>query len=148
MVVEWIDKIIIGLSEIYNTSCPYELCEMLNIKLVKINSNKSVLLGNESTYIRNYLGDEIIFIRNDLNHIYEKFIIAHELGHAILHVEIQAASFNKKLINKGKLEKQANYFAFKLLDIQIDPIELEGYTIDQISSILHLPLKSLKQLIN
>lgn len=40
--------------------------------------------------------------------------MAHEVGHALLHTEAMEMFFNP-LINKGKLENEANYFATKLL---------------------------------
>ena len=50
-----------------------------------------------------------------------------------MHTEIAAAAFNNKLINKGKLERQADYFALRLLDITIDKDYYEGFTIEQIA---------------
>ena len=73
-------------------------------------------------YIRNFLGIEVVFIRDNLHYQYEKFVLAHELGHAVLHVEIGTAAYSNKLINRGKLERQADYFAIKILDIKIDDV--------------------------
>ncbi|WP_158220123.1 ImmA/IrrE family metallo-endopeptidase [Tissierella sp. P1] len=75
--------------------------------------------GNDALYIRSYFGLEVVFIRDDLPYKYEKFILAHELGHAILNAEVNKAAYNSKLINKSKLEKQSDYFALRLLDISI-----------------------------
>lgn len=70
-------------------------------------------------------------------------MLAHELGHAILHTEIATAAYNNKLLNKGKLEKQADYFALKLLDISIDKDYFEGYTLEQIAKALYVTEASL-----
>jgi|GEM_PF-6735625 len=43
-------------------------------------------------------------------------------------------------MNINKLEKQANYFAVKILNVDLDSIALEGFTIDQIASTLELPV--------
>jgi len=145
--MEWVDLTVTGIHETYHTSCPYDLCKTLEIGVRKVNYNNPILLGNDSTYIRGYLGGEIIFIRDDLDYLPEKFILAHELGHAILHVDIKSAHCNKNLLNIGKLEKQATYFAFKFLDIAIDPVEYEGFTIEQIARSLYIPVKYKEALI-
>ncbi|RHW62696.1 ImmA/IrrE family metallo-endopeptidase [Clostridium botulinum] len=137
----WINNIIEGIKDTYNITNIHELYDYLEIKIIKLEPSNILLRGNESIYNRNYFGNEIILIRNDLNLEYEKFILAHELGHALLHTETYKAAFNKDLINCGKLEKQANYFAFKLLNLDMDPIQFEGFTIEQIASSLYLPTK-------
>ena len=106
--------------------------------------NNILLQGKEALYHRDFRGLEIVYIGDDLDFEYEKFVLAHELGHAILHVHIFEAAFNKDFINKGKLEKQAHYFAVKLLDINLDPIDYEGMTIKQIAGDLHIAEDSLE----
>ncbi|MGF7059237.1 ImmA/IrrE family metallo-endopeptidase [Brassicibacter mesophilus] len=145
--MEWIDEIIIGLLDIYATSCPYELCTALGIKIIKTSPTNVILLGNESTYIREHLGYETIFLRNNLTEKEELFFLKHELGHAILHPNIKN-SYNKHLINKYKLEKQANYFALKLQDLNIDEVQFREMTIKQIASYIEVPYTALKQLVN
>lgn len=143
----WVDEIIVGLKEMYNTDNVYEIFDYMNIKIHKIDSNNILLKNNDSFYYRDYLGNELIFIRNDLNINLEKFILLHELGHALLHTNSYEAAFNIKHINIGKLEKQANYFAFKLLQPSFDPTDLEGLTLEQIASLLELPYKQLLEFI-
>ncbi|NBI07943.1 ImmA/IrrE family metallo-endopeptidase [Senegalia massiliensis] len=94
-------------------------------------------------YQRNYFDEEIVFARDDLEYQYEKLILAHELVHALLHTKTYQAAYNKDLINKGKLEKQADYFALRLLQIEIDSI---GSTIEQIASSLYVTEESLSSL--
>ncbi len=143
----WIDDIIGGLYEYYNTNNIYELCDILNIQIKRIDSNNILLRGNDSIYIRDYFNCEVIFIRNDLNMESEKFILFHELGHALLHTDIFKAAFNRNFINKNKLEKQANYFAFKMLNVEFDEIELDGMSLEQISKCIGVPYESLSQLV-
>lgn len=144
----WINNTITGVIDIFNTNNVYDLLDYLDINLIKLDPNNILLRGNESVYCRNYLDQEIIFIRDDLNIDFEKFIIAHELGHALLHTNIYEAAFNKNFINVGKLEKQANYFAFNLLDIHFDEVACEGMTLEQISNIIGIPHKTLYQIVN
>jgi len=144
----WIDNIIAGLIDTYNTNDVFELLDCLNIRIYKIDSNNIMIKNNDSLYYRDYLNNEVIFIRNDIPSNLEKFILLHELGHALLHTDIYQAAFNRKFINTGKLEKQANYFAFKLMNINFDHIDLDGLTIEQISCILGLPCNQLFEFIN
>lgn len=56
-----------------------------------------------------------IFVRNDLDCAYENFLIAHELGHYVLHFD-KDISFNfLRRIYKTRLEREANEFAIRLL---------------------------------
>ena len=145
--MEQIDEIIVGLIDTYGTNCPYKLCAALGIDIIKVDKTDYILCKNNSAYIRNYFESETIFIRNDLDEEKEVFYIKHELGHAILHPNIQN-SLNKRLLNKHKIEKQANYFAFKLSNVQFDEIELEDMTLEQIASCVGIPHAVLKQLAN
>ncbi len=145
--MDWINEIIIGLIEMYGTNNPYDLCNMLEIEIIKVNKDFKLLGDNHSSYIRRMDDNEVIFISNDLSESYEKFYLSHELGHAILHTKIKN-SFNKFLLNKGKLEKQANYFAFKLGKITIDEVDLYEMTLEQICCSLELPYDVVNQLVN
>ncbi|KNF10067.1 putative Zn peptidase [Gottschalkia purinilytica] len=141
--MNWIDDYVYGLIEFFKTDNIYDLYDYLGIQINKLDKDNILLLGNDGLYHRDFLDKEIVFIRNDLSIEYEKFILAHELGHAIIHTDIYNAAFNKSLVNKGKIEKQANYFAFKLLNIKFDSVELEGFTLDQISHAIGLPTRVL-----
>lgn len=56
-----------------------------------------------------------IFVRSDLDGAYENFLIAHELGHYILHFD-KDISFNfLRRVYKTRLEREANEFACRLL---------------------------------
>ncbi|KMT21567.1 ImmA/IrrE family metallo-endopeptidase [Clostridium cylindrosporum] len=144
--MKWIDTIVTGLSELYGSTDPYDLCDALNIKIIRINKTSFILRNEAAIYIRDFNNNETIFLRDDLSYKEESFYLAHEIGHAVLHPEIRN-SFNKNLINTDKLEKQADYFALKLINITIDEIEMYGMTISQIACSLELPERALKQLI-
>lgn len=140
----WINEIILGLLDTYGTNNPYELCDLLGITIRKVPSSFKMLAGDNSIYLRDYFEKEIIFIRNNLNQNHEEFYLRHELGHALLHVDV----LNSSLCNKGKLELQANYFAVELSKIAMDSIELNEMTLEQIACCLELPYKPLKQVID
>ncbi len=59
---------------------------------------------------------QIITLNNSMDSHLEKFVMAHELGHAILHKNKNSPFlFKNTLFSKEETELQANYFAVKLL---------------------------------
>lgn len=108
MNLTWIDKYVDGVIDHCYSTDIFEIYNALSINIKRINKDDYLLQGNEALYVRNYFNIEVVFIRDDLPYKYEKFVLSHELGHAILHVEIDAATYNNKLINKGKLELYIN----------------------------------------
>lgn len=142
----WIDEYTDGIVEYCNSRDIYEIYNSLNIEIVKTDKDNPILQENDALYIRDYSDLEVVFIRDDLPYQYEKFVLAHELGHALLHTKLCVAAFKINLINKGKLEKQANYFALKLLNIKINSVDFEGYTVEQIAKALYISEDSLESL--
>lgn len=143
---QWIDDCLNGLICMYGTNNVYDLYGFLEIIIVKLSYDNILIQGNEAVYSRNYLDNECVFVREDLDPHYEKFILAHELGHALLHTDMNTAAFNSSLINIDKIEKQANYFAIRLLisEKDIDYVYLEGMNAEQISSYLGVPKEFIK----
>lgn len=146
MSLSWIDEYVDGIIDYCYSTDIFEIYNTLNINIKRISKDHNLLQGKEALYVRDYFGFEVVFIRDDLPYKYEKFILSHELGHAILHTEISQAAYDSKLINKGKFEKQADYFALKLLDIAIDKVYYEDFTTDQIAQELYVTEGSLEYL--
>lgn len=73
------------------------------------------------------------------------FILAHELGHAILHQE-EISNYSPLSITKKDTEKEADYFAFKILDLKIDPTY--DYTISQYANLLAVSEDTIKYIID
>lgn len=145
--MKWIDTYVDGLIELCNSSDVYDIYSNFNIDINKLDSSSFILQGNDSIYIRDYFQNELVFIRADLSYKYTSFILAHELGHAMLHTEVNEAAYNSSLMNKGKLEKQADYFALRLLNIELDPIEFMDLSIEQIANSLEIPSKCIELII-
>jgi Zn-dependent peptidase ImmA (M78 family) len=112
----WINEYVDGLIECFGTSDIYELYDYLDIKILKIDSENIMLQGNDAVYYRDFEDHEMVFIRNDVDRHCERLILAHELGHAIMHTDIYVAAYNNPLFNLGKMERQADYFANILLE--------------------------------
>lgn len=130
--MDWIREIVEGLIEIYETRNVYELLDVLEITLIK----KELPPGKKGRFFRDMYGNESIFIADNLDPVEEKCIIAHELGHAILHVDISTHYYSEnELLVKSKLEIQANYFASELL-IEDELTKYKDLTIKELSYVL------------
>ena len=109
--MKWIDDIVTGLIDSVGNNNLDDILSELKIHKFIVNPDNSLLQDNQAVYQR--IGDfECIYISDDV--LNKDFVIAHEIGHAILHVE-EMTMFYNPLLNKGKLENEANYFASKLL---------------------------------
>lgn len=101
----------------YHTDNVKELLEYNNIEVYHYHLSNE---NDSQMVIQNGLGN--IFIKDDLNPVYENFLLAHELGHYLLHydhnIRFQFLAHNYN----GKLEREANEFACRLLlsDMTLD----------------------------
>lgn len=130
----WIKQIIKGLIEMYGTRDVYELLNYLEVTLIR----KELFKNEKGRFFRDMFGNETIFISNNLSEEEEKIVIAHELGHLILHTDLNTSFYTENhLINKNKLEMEANRFAAELLipdDVEI----YEGMTTKELACYLEV----------
>ncbi len=126
----------------YNTNSPKELCERLGIGTIKADLPKATrgfcLMLSEGT---------AIVLNSELDEREETAVLAHELGHAVLHegCNYMFMTTNTCLL-PGKYEKEADLFAAHLLIDKAKDLELE--TFSQLSQSLNLPLWSVEQVLN
>lgn len=116
--MRWIDEILTGLVESVGSRNVFDILSELNIYTFAVEPNNILLQGNQAIY--NRIGTfECIYYSNDISN--KEYVLAHEVGHAVLHTE-ESEMFYNPLLNKGKLEKEADYFATKLLysDLEIE----------------------------
>lgn len=121
----------------YKTNNPYELADYLNIQLLHCD------LGGYYGCYRYLKKHRCIFINSGLSEKIALFVLAHELGHAILH-QAENCYFmrNKTLLSLSKIEKEANLFAAYLLMPQSeinDYIKIYNYSRSQIANIYGVP---------
>lgn len=135
--MEWLKNIVNGLIETYGTKNVYELISSLGITLIKKDLNNN----EKARFFRDAWGNEYIYISSNLDEFEEKYILAHELGHAILHTHISSEYYYSSFVSKDKLEYQANKFAAELLinEEELDMPELKNMTINQLACYLGLP---------
>lgn len=95
----------------YNTSNIKELVDHLDIS-IEHQDFKAKTLDSRLMIVDS---KGYIFVRSDLDCAYEFFLIAHELGHYVLHYD-ENISFNfLRRVYKTRLEREANEFAIRLL---------------------------------
>lgn len=73
-----------------------------------------------------------------------EFALAHEIGHAVLH-DFEMWIISKLNISKSKYELEADYFAFKLLNKEIDLSY--NYTAEQYAKDLCVSEKVIKYVV-
>lgn len=95
----------------YNTSNIKELVDHLDIS-IEYQDFKAKTLDSRLMIVDS---KGYIFVKSDLDCAYENFLIAHELGHYVLHYD-ENNSFNfLRRVYKTRLEREANEFAIRLL---------------------------------
>lgn len=106
-------------------NCIYNILDKYNItisyKEFRAKSTESQIFIND-----NY--EATIFIQENIeSEEYKQFLIAHEIGHYVLHFDKNVSFSFMRHIYKTKLEREANDFAVKLLlsDINIKEDNLE-----------------------
>lgn len=86
-----------------------------------------------------------IIINSDLPNVVQRVIIAHEIGHILLHIPNGKASFcDNQLLNSFSLyEKEANIFAANLLIDDYSLIEYlkDGYAINLAAAYFKVPIE-------
>ena len=135
-----------GIIDEYGTSDPFELADRLDIVIVY------KPLGNINGFYINSDGYKIININNNLDHKRKKLTIAHELGHVILHPDINTPFMREHtFFSISKFEIEANTFAANLLINESELTELRtvmGYTTYQIAAHYGLPQELIELRLN
>ncbi|WP_286910679.1 ImmA/IrrE family metallo-endopeptidase [Clostridium sp. UBA1652] len=134
-----IDNEIDMLVKKYQTNNPFDIAKGENIIIFK------EPLGSINGYYNKFVRQKMIHVNEDLTYSKQLFTCGHELGHAIFHSNANTPFLiNNTFYSVDKLERQANYFAARLL-IPADILDIYyGYTLEQIASAESIPLPLLK----
>nr|WP_150959313.1 ImmA/IrrE family metallo-endopeptidase [Aneurinibacillus sp. XH2] len=95
---------------LYGTNDPFEIAARLNI-LVLFET-----LGNIYGFFNTSRRIRMIHINDELCDWLKRFVCAHELGHALLHPDVNTPFLRRNtLFSIDRIEKEANQFAVELL---------------------------------
>lgn len=129
-----IKKLVTKIIKKYKTNNPFELAEALGIGVLYEN------LGSINGYYTKMLRSKYIHVNYNLNESRQRYTVAHELGHAILHPNANTPFLRENtLFSVDKLERQANAFAVELLMPDNVISQYEGYTVHNIASLVRIP---------
>lgn len=135
--MDWIKNKINDLLEKYGTNEPTELAEALGINIVY------EFLADMQGYYVNSGKFKFIVVNNNLDYYDQRVVIAHELGHTLLHPELNTSFLkNHTYMSTDKYEHQANIFIANLLlpdNFEKDEI-FKGMNLEQIAGIVGLPI--------
>lgn len=140
-----IKNLVINFINIYKTNNVYEICSHLNIKIYKS------YLKDIKGYFLNIPEGISIVVDYILNENEERCVIAHELGHVMLHRSSNICYLkNYTYSNTNKLENQANEFAAELLitDDDINEAIEKQFSIEQMACYFEVPMELLEFKIN
>ncbi|MGG1718735.1 ImmA/IrrE family metallo-endopeptidase [Bacillus wiedmannii] len=99
-------------------------------------------LGNTLGFYNTYKRSKFIHINNQINEITQRFVCAHELGHAVLHPKANTPFLrNQTFFSVDRLEIEANTFAVELLltDNMVSAYKDTHLSIQEIAEIHGVP---------
>lgn len=98
----------------YGTRNPFRIAEEMDAIVLKV-----PLKGVNGFYHR-YMDYDLIYINEDLSEEEQFIVCAHELGHMVLHNDIDSIFLDSPVTIPGKIELQANAFALQLLQCDLN----------------------------
>ena len=105
-----IKKTVTKLVTKYKTNCPYRIAEHKNIRVQK------EPLGSVYGYFHTYRRVPMIHINSELDDSLQRFVCAHELGHAVLHPRSNTPFLRANtMFSVERIEREANEIAVELL---------------------------------
>lgn len=116
----------------YNTNDPFIIAEKMDINVF---FRPLVDIGGYYMHLKN--GMKIAVVDSEKPRHLQKFILAHELGHCLLHSETGAFMLSS-LFATDRQEVEADRFAINLL-LTDSMVETERKTVNEWASILGLP---------
>lgn len=126
-----IRQLVTYLTKKFNTRDPFEIANCLHIE-VQIGD-----LGSRAGCYMHLKRHKCIFIHSDLEEHEMRLVMAHELGHAVIHPKENCYFIrNKTMLLTSKIELEANTFAMQLLVSDEFLEENKDFTVEQLSRML------------
>ena len=125
----------------YGTTDPEEMADYLNVITMNIPMGNNI-----AGYYKYIKRRKYIFINSNIkNDTYRRVILAHELGHSIMHRTQNCTFMNEyTLLLTSKIEKQANIFAAYFLIDDSLLIEYKDFTREQFCNCTGYPEELIK----
>ena len=121
----------------YQTNDPFILADKLNIIVILRYMHHEI-----NGFFKLEQRNRFIVINKNLSDVMQTFVCAHELGHAILHPEVNTPFFRKyTFFSVEKIETEANTFAVELLmpDEYLLEHQYENLTIKEAATMYGVP---------
>jgi Zn-dependent peptidase ImmA (M78 family) len=131
-----IKEVVRQLIKIHKSNDPFQIAKEKNIIVLFAD------LGNTLGFYSSYKRIQFIHLNNQLNEKQQRFVCAHELGHAVLHPKSNTPFLRANtLFSVEKLEVEANTFAVELLlpDEVISQYQNTDMTIYDVAEIHSIP---------
>lgn len=131
-----IKEYVLNIIEKYKTTDPFKIAKEKNIIVLFED------LGNTLGFYNTYKRFKFIHINNQIDEITQRFVCAHELGHAVLHPKANTPFLrNQTFFSVDRLEIEANTFAVELLltDEMISAYEDTRLSIQEVAEIHGVP---------
>ena len=110
----------------FQTRDPFEIASNLGIVVLE------EPLGSINGYYNKILDVQFIHVNCELSECQKRFVVAHELGHALLHPDFNFFFLNNEtFFDIGKFEKEADQFAILLI---VDKNAHDFQTVDELSA--------------
>ncbi|TKH69162.1 ImmA/IrrE family metallo-endopeptidase [Bacillus cereus] len=131
-----IKEYVLKIAKKHGTTNPFEIAKRKSIIVLFED------LGNTLGFYNTYKRFKFIHINNKINETIQRFVCAHELGHALLHPKANTPFLrNKTFFSVDRLEVEANTFAVELLlpDEMISEYQDTNLSIQEIAAIFGIP---------
>lgn len=138
----WIKKTVQDLIEKHQTNDSFIIARQMNINIIEHDLHEDIY--GFYRYVRR---NKFIFINSNLAEHKKKFVCEHELGHVILHPEVNTPFMRSNTyFSIDKIEHQANRFAIELAipDELLQEYILERMTLFDIANLYHVPVELIK----
>lgn len=133
-----IKKMTKAITKKYGTNSPFELCDLLGVRVVYADLPQRV-----RGFCVKFLQNHVIVLSQDLTMQESRVVCAHELGHYLLHGNMNALEIEEYTnLCLPRYEREADYFAACLL-LQEDCFKEEGpfdvMTVERVASMSGVP---------
>ncbi|PHB31770.1 hypothetical protein COE80_00030 [Bacillus pseudomycoides] len=131
-----IKEYVLNIAKKYGTTNPFEIARQKNIYVLYED------LGNTLGFYNTYKRFKFIHINNQIEETTQRFVCAHELGHALLHPKANTPFLrNQTFFSVDRLEIEANTFAVELLltDEIVSEYKNTNLSIQEVAEIHGIP---------